>query len=151
MNIISWPSIKTHIQDSLRPKATRTPRSTRPGHTHGTHEAAYQNTQCFFVRGRTVAGGASHRTPSAFTSYVSGSTGVSSARILPTRAIAQSDVSDVSHVSHVSRPANTTSTTIQALFFSGSSNPHSALQTPHRHIRTKHQSPTHRSSWASRH
>ena len=38
------------------------------------HIPPYQKTKCFLVKGRTVAGGASHNTPSALTSYVSGST-----------------------------------------------------------------------------
>ena len=35
---------------------------------------SHQKTKCFVVKGRTVAGGASQSTPSALTSYVSGST-----------------------------------------------------------------------------
>ncbi len=52
------PSIQT-------PNASFTPQNLGTRH---------QKTKCFFVKGSVVAGGASHSTPSALTSYVSGST-----------------------------------------------------------------------------
>lgn len=116
-------------------------------HTRG----GYQNTQCFFVRGRVVAGGASHRTPSAFTSYVSGSTmvvsthspdaGDCSVRNLPS-------LPSLPSLPRLIRPLPS----IHTLSFSGSSNSHfPLLQWQHRHIWRRHHSTTHRSSWASHH